>query len=111
MLAAPMSRKCRALPLLALLLKVTALGALFHDQRAILVLTFVFAASCVALLPVNYAAFSVFLTPTFVLLAEASAGDWNLAETRVLNTLLGGALALAGARFLWPSPERERFPA
>jgi uncharacterized membrane protein YccC len=86
-------------------------GAYFHDSRAILVLATVFVACCVALLPVNYAAFSVFLTPTFVLLAEASAGDWNLAETRVLMTLLGGALALAGARFLWPSPERTRFPA
>jgi uncharacterized membrane protein YccC len=87
-----------------------ALGALFHDPRAILVLTFVFAATCVALLPVNYAAFSVFLTPTFVLLAEASTGDWHLASTRVVNTLLGGALALAGSRLLWPSPEKTRLP-
>jgi uncharacterized membrane protein YccC len=87
-----------------------ALGALFHDPRAILVLSFIFAAACVALLPVNYAAFSVFLTPTFVLLAEASAGDWHLAGTRVLNTLLGGALALLGSRLLWPSPESSRLP-
>ena len=92
-------------------LLAAALGAYFRDPRAILVIATVFVACCVALLPVNYAAFSVFLTPTFVLLAEASAGDWNLAETRVLNTLLGGALALAAARFLWPSPERARFPA
>jgi uncharacterized membrane protein YccC len=81
-----------------------------HDQRAILVLAFVFVAACVALLPVNYAAFSVFLTPTFVLLTEASAGDWHLAGTRVVNTLLGGALALLGSRLLWPSPEWSRLP-
>jgi uncharacterized membrane protein YccC len=91
-------------------LLTAALGALFHDPRAILVLTFVFAAACVALLPVNYAAFSIFLTPTFVLLAEASAGDWHLASTRVINTLLGGGLALAGSRLLWPSPEKTRLP-
>lgn len=91
-------------------LLTAALGAMFHDPRAILVLSFVFAAVCVALLPVNYAAFSIFLTPTFVLLAEASAGDWNLAGTRVLNTLLGGALALGGSRLLWPSPETSRLP-
>jgi uncharacterized membrane protein YccC len=91
-------------------LLTAALGALFHDPRAILVLTFVFAAACVALLPVNYAAFSIFLTPTFVLLAEASVGDWHLASTRVVNTLLGGALALAGSRLLWPSPEKTRLP-
>ena len=91
-------------------LLTAALGALFHDPRAILVLSFLFAATCVALLPVNYAAFSIFLTPTFVLLAEASAGDWHLAGTRVMNTLLGGALALAGSRLLWPSPEKIRLP-
>jgi uncharacterized membrane protein YccC len=91
-------------------LLTAALGALFHDQWAILVLSFVFAAVCVALLPVNYAAFSVFLTPTFVLLAEASAGDWHLASTRIVNTLLGGALALVGSRLLWPSPETTRLP-
>ena len=91
-------------------LLTAALGALFHDPRAILVLSFLFAAACVALLPVNYAAFSVFLTPTFVLLAEASAGDWHLAATRVTNTLLGGALALLGSRLLWPSPEWRRLP-
>lgn len=88
-----------------------ALGALFHDVRAILVLSFIFAAVSVALLPINYTAFSVFLTPTFVLLAEASAGDWHLARIRVLNTLLGGALALSGARLLWPAPEWKRLPA
>jgi uncharacterized membrane protein YccC len=91
-------------------LLAAALGAWFHDQIAVLVIATVFVACCVALLPLNYAAFSVFLTPTFVLLAEASAGDWHLAETRVLNTLLGGAIALVGARLLWPSKESERFP-
>ena len=92
-------------------LLAAGLGAYFHDPRAVLVIATVFVACCVALLPVNYGAFSVFLTPTFVLLAEASAGDWHLAGTRVMNTLLGGALALGGARFLWPTPERKRFPA
>jgi len=90
---------------------VTALlGAAFHDPRAVLVLSFISAAACIALLPMNYAAYSVFLTPTFVLLAEAGAGDWHLASTRVINTLLGGALALVGARLLWPSPESRRLP-
>jgi uncharacterized membrane protein YccC len=87
-----------------------ALGALFHDIRAILVLSFIFAAVSVAVLPLNYTAFSIFLTPTFVLLAEASAGDWHLATVRVTNTLLGGGLALLGARLLWPAPEWARLP-
>jgi uncharacterized membrane protein YccC len=87
-----------------------ALGSLFHDPIAITVMSFVFAALSVALLPINYAAFSVFLTPTFVLLAEASAGDWSLAGVRVLDTLIGGVLALLGARLLWPAPEWRRLP-
>jgi uncharacterized membrane protein YccC len=87
------------------------LGALFHDPWAILALAFVFSATCVALLPLNYAAFSVFLTPTFVLLAEANAGDWHLAGLRIVNTLIGGGLALIGARLLWPTAEWSRLPA
>jgi uncharacterized membrane protein YccC len=87
------------------------LAALFHDPLAIFALVFVFALLSVALLPLNYAAFSVFLTPTFVLLAEASTGDWHLAGVRILNTMLGGGLALVGSQLLWPSPESERLPA
>ena len=87
------------------------LAALFHDQYAIFTLVSVFALLSVALLPLNYAAFSVFLTPTFVLLAEASTGDRHLAGVRILNTVLGGGLALVGSQLLWPSPESERLPA
>ena len=87
------------------------LGAVFHHPVAILVMAFIFSAVSVALLPISYTAFSVFLTPTFVLLAEASAGDWHLAGVRVFDTLLGGVLALLGARLLWPAPEWKRLPA
>jgi uncharacterized membrane protein YccC len=86
------------------------LAAWFHSPLAVLVLVFVFSAVSVALLPLNYAAFSVFLTPTFVLLAEASAGDWHLAGLRIGNTLVGGALAMLGTWLLWPSPEAKRLP-
>jgi uncharacterized membrane protein YccC len=59
---------------------------------------------------VNYLIYSVFLTPTFVLLAEMSAGDWHLAQLRALDTVIGGALGLAGAWLLWPAPEHARYP-
>jgi uncharacterized membrane protein YccC len=84
------------------------LGAWFHQPAAILALAFVFVTCCVALLPVNYAVFSVFVTPAFVLLAEASAGDWHLAEVRIVNTAIGGTLALLAARLFWPTPESSR---
>ncbi|HEX6630367.1 MAG TPA: FUSC family protein, partial [Gemmatimonadaceae bacterium] len=85
------------------------LASVLHDERGIVVLTFVLAAACVAVLPLNYALYSVLLTPTFVLLAEVSAGDWHLAGVRVVNTLIGGGLALAGAWLLWPSREGHLF--
>jgi uncharacterized membrane protein YccC len=87
-----------------------ALVAIVRDPRGLLVVIFLLAAVCVAFLRVNYLVYSVFLTPTFVLLAELSAGDWHLAGLRVVDTLIGGALGLAGSWLLWPSPERDRFP-
>jgi uncharacterized membrane protein YccC len=101
----------RVLGTVAGALLTAGLVALIHDTRGLLVVVFVFAAVCVAFLRVNYLIYSIFLTPTFVLLAEMSAGDWHLAELRVMNTLIGGVLGLAGAWLLWPSSERDRFPA
>jgi uncharacterized membrane protein YccC len=87
------------------------IAAAIHDPRGIMAAIFVTAVLGVAMQPLNYGAYSVFLTPTFVLMAEVGAGDWHLVGVRVLNTLLGGAIALAGAFVLWPSPERQRLPA
>jgi uncharacterized membrane protein YccC len=87
-----------------------ALSALFQSSIAVFGLVALFTALCVALLPLNYGAYAVFGTPAFVLLAEASAGDWHLAGVRILNTLIGGALALLGSRLLWPSGEWNRLP-
>ncbi|HET8655748.1 MAG TPA: FUSC family protein [Longimicrobiaceae bacterium] len=90
------------------------LAALFAsalpDPRALIALIFVLAVVCVALLPLNYGLYAVFLTPTFVLLAEVTESDWSLAHVRVVNTLIGGAIAFAGATLLWVTPERKRFP-
>ncbi|MDB4949731.1 MAG: hypothetical protein JWM27_2380 [Gemmatimonadetes bacterium] len=86
-------------------------GAAIQDERGIMVVVAVTAVVGVAMQPINYAAYSAFLTPTFVLQAEMGAHDWHLVHLRVLNTLLGGAIALIGAFVLWPSPETARLPA
>lgn len=91
-------------------LLTVGLVALVQNPRGLLLVVFVLAAVCVAFLRINYLIYSIFLTPTFVLLAEMSAGDWHLAQLRALDTVIGGALGLAGAWLLWPAPERARFP-
>src|SRR5262249_38953073 len=101
----------RTLGTIAGALLAFALGALLHDRGpALLVLIFVFTGVSVSFLRLNYLIYSVFLTPTFILLAELSSGNWHLAELRVIDTLIGGALGLAGSWLLWPSLERDRFP-
>jgi uncharacterized membrane protein YccC len=86
------------------------LSALFGGTGVVIVLVFAFTSLCVAFLPVNYGAYSIFGTPAFVLLAESSIGNWHLAGTRVINTIIGGVLALLGSRLLWPVDEWNRLP-
>lgn len=86
------------------------LVALVKDPNIILVAIMVLFAVAMSVQPISLPAFQVLLTPALVLLAELQSGDWELAGVRFFNTLLGGAIALAGARLLWPSPEHLRFP-
>lgn len=78
------------------------------DQHIITACVFGFVTIAVALLPLNYGAFTVFLTPAFVLLAETQAGHPDLAWLRITNTLLGAVIALAGSRLLFPLSERDQ---
>jgi len=68
-----------------------------------------FTVGAVAVLPLNYGVFVLLLTPVFVLLAEPHPGDWGIAGLRVVNTILGGIIALAAARLLWPAREIETY--
>jgi len=73
-------------------------------------LLFLFAFAGVAVRRINYAVFAALVTPVFVILAEMNAGGLHLTEARILDTVLGGALALAGALILWPARDLERMP-
>ncbi|MCY0998043.1 FUSC family protein [Myxococcus sp. MISCRS1] len=86
------------------------LVALVRDPVVLLGAIMAFFAVAIAVKPMSLAAFQVLLAPALVLLAEIQTGDWELAGVRVINTLLGGVLALVGAWLLWPSPEHSRFP-
>lgn len=91
-------------------LVAAGITAVFHGGWPITMSIALFTMLCVALLPLNYGAYAVLGTPAFVLLAEASIGDWHLVGLRIENTLIGGALALIGAQLLWPGEERNRLP-
>ncbi len=87
------------------------LAALVHDQLALAAAMFVLAVAAVAVRRADYALFTFFLTPIFVLLAEPALGDWRLAGVRVVDTLGGGVLAVAASRLLWPRYESRGIPA
>ena len=87
------------------------LAAIIRSQLVIGVLLFPLSMAAVAARPLNYALYSMLMTPVFVLLAESTGGDWHLAPLRIVNNLLGGLLAFAASQLFWPSWERERLPA
>jgi uncharacterized membrane protein YccC len=82
-----------------------------HRGPVLLPLLFVMASAGVALRRINYAVFAALVTPVFVLLAEVNAGSAHLTVARILDTVLGGALALLGAMLLWPTRDLERMPS
>ena len=93
----------------------TALGAIvaalilaqFPDARVLFVIAIALSAISVSVLQLNYGLYAFLTTPTFVLLAEVHALDARLPEIRIINTLIGGALALVGSRLFWPQRESE----
>ena len=87
------------------------LAAVLHDRLLIAAVLFPLSLASVAVRAAHYGLFTFFLTPVFVLLAEPALGDWRLAGVRILDTLLGGALAIAANELLWPSWEHRRLPA
>jgi uncharacterized membrane protein YccC len=89
-------------------LLATAIAALVHDPLGIAVVAIALAGVSAAVLQLNYGLYALFLTPTFVLLAEVHARDTHLVVLRIENTVLGAALAVFGALLLWPSRESTR---
>jgi len=91
-------------------LLAAVLAAALPSQLAIAAALFPLALLALAFLPVNYAVFAFFLTPTFVLAWLPYSGDWKLALVRMANTIAGALISLAAMHFLFPSYERDRAP-
>jgi len=77
---------------------LTGLGLPPAAMIALIAFT-IFAA--VALMPLSYLYFAFFVTPAFVLFAELAERRQDLASARLLDTLIGGALALLGVSLFW----------
>jgi uncharacterized membrane protein YccC len=78
------------------------LAAAIHTQGGTVAVITVFAVLTLATYPVDYAWYSFFLTPTFVLLSLPHLQDWRYAGFRMVTTVLGAATAVVAMRLLWP---------
>ncbi|MBD2438297.1 FUSC family protein [Nostoc sp. FACHB-110] len=62
--------------------------------------------------PLSYSLFTILLTPAIILLLNLiSAGGWQVGVLRIVDGLVGGALALIGSYVLFPRWERQQLPA
>ncbi|HVY35622.1 MAG TPA: FUSC family protein [Caulobacteraceae bacterium] len=87
------------------------LGMMFHSQLSLLLLMFPLAMACMSFRAVNYSLFVLFLTPLFVLILDLThpgVREPAIAGIRAINTVIGGAIALAGSLLLWPGSEGDR---
>lgn len=74
----------------------------------ILLLMFV----AMSLRALSYSIFITLFTPAVILLLSAiGSGGWEVGVTRIVDVLIGGALALLGSYFLFPSWEWQQLPA
>lgn len=82
-----------------------------HNELILIVLLILIGFYAFALLNGNYGAFVAFLTLFVVLLLDLSMpGNWQVACVRILNTILGGLIAIAAGYLITPQWERERLP-
>ena len=87
------------------------LGFWLHGSLALTIAVFPLAIATMAMRRVNYTLFVVFITPLFVTisgLSAPSASHATLAIFRIIDNLLGCAVAMVGTVLLWPVDEHQR---
>ncbi|CAE6722230.1 FUSC family protein [Paraburkholderia domus] len=91
-----------------------AIGYAIHSPLGISLAVFPLVVATMALRPVSYSLFVLFLTPTFVLVADFAtpgASEFAYALTRLGNNVLGCVLALLATFYLWPTREKVDYRA
>jgi uncharacterized membrane protein YccC len=90
------------------------IGYAIHSPLGISLAVFPLVVATMALRPVSYSLFVLFLTPTFVLVAgfaTPAASELTYAFTRLGNNVLGCVLALLATFYLWPTREKIDYRA
>jgi len=90
------------------------IGYAIHSPLGISLAVFPLVVATMALRPVSYSLFVLFLTPTFVLVADFAtpgASELAFALTRLGNNVLGCVLALVATFYLWPTREKADYRA
>jgi uncharacterized membrane protein YccC len=82
------------------------LATAIHSPAGLIAAITVVSVLTLATYAVNYAWYCFFLTPTFVLMSMPYYRDWQFAEVRMANTLLGAVVAVLAMRLLWPEHEQ-----
>jgi len=93
-----------------LIAAILAVGVQSVALQGVLIAILAFVAFTVR--PLNYAIFTIALTPLFMVMANLlDEGDWRVSLLRIGYTVLGGMICLAGGYILLPDWERTRLPA
>ncbi len=83
-----------------------------HNPLALALLLLLAMFAAISLRPLSYSLFIMMLTLVIVLIFEATGiGSWEIGIQRIVDTTIGGAIALAGIYMLFPSWERQQLPA
>ncbi|WP_193854501.1 FUSC family protein [cf. Phormidesmis sp. LEGE 11477] len=83
-----------------------------HSPLALILLLLLSLFAAIALRPLSYSLFIMMLTLGIVVLFEAAGiGSWEVGVHRIVDTLIGGAIAFAGIYLLFPNWEQQRLPA
>jgi len=84
---------------------------LVNNQFAIAVCFLVLVFTAMSVRSLSYSIFTILLTPAIILLLNLiSAGDWKIGILRIVDSLVGGVLALLGSYLLFPRWERQQLP-
>jgi uncharacterized membrane protein YccC len=85
---------------------------LIKNQLAIAVCFLLLVVTAMSVRSLSYSIFIILLTPAIILLLHLiSAGDWKVGLLRIVDSFIGGILALLGSYLLFPRWERQQLPA